>query len=88
MTADYSVQELARLVGIGPETVRRLARSGRLRGAYKIGGQWRFAREDVDLLRRPHACSDFDLADIDVAACMGAKEETPADAAGVEGERT
>ena len=87
MSPDLAVRDVAHLMGIHPETVRRLARQGRLPG-YRAGGQWRFPPEEVALLRRPHACSDYDLADIDVAACMGAKEETPADAAGVEGEGT
>lgn len=44
---DYmTVDEVAAYFGISPETVRRLARSGKL-PAYRIGKLWRFNIEDI-----------------------------------------
>jgi len=37
-----TVDEAAKMLKIHPETVRRLAREGKLPGAYRVGGQWRF----------------------------------------------
>ena len=51
MEKDYTVGEFAALVCVHPDTVRRLARAGRLPGAYKVGSQWRIAREAVERLR-------------------------------------
>jgi excisionase family DNA binding protein len=42
---------MARLMGVHPATVRRLARAGRLSGAYRVGRQWRFALEAIEKLR-------------------------------------
>lgn len=39
--------EVARLVGLSPQAVRKAARSGRLSGTLAADG-WRFSREDVD----------------------------------------
>ncbi|MCH8244055.1 MAG: CRISPR-associated protein Cas4 [Planctomycetes bacterium] len=46
-----TVDELATLTAYHPETLRQLARRGRIAGSYKIGGHWRFAKEAVDRLR-------------------------------------
>lgn len=35
-------KELAKLMRIHPYTVERLAREGRIKGAFKMGGVWRF----------------------------------------------
>ncbi len=48
-----TTQEVARLLRVTPETVRRLGRSGRLRGfvlSDKSG--WRFRRSDVEAFIR------------------------------------
>jgi len=42
---DFSIKELAGIVGKHPETLRSLARRGRLIGAYRIGSEWRINRE-------------------------------------------
>ena len=42
-----TVEELAKYLRIHPYTVRRLARAGKLPG-FKIGGQWRFKKEEID----------------------------------------
>ncbi|MCK4376249.1 MAG: helix-turn-helix domain-containing protein [Candidatus Brocadiae bacterium] len=51
MAPDLTVHDVAELTGVHAATVRRLARAGRLPGAYKIGRQWRFAREAIEHLR-------------------------------------
>ncbi len=59
MKSDYTVRELAVLLGVHPETLRRLARAGRLSGAYKVGARWRFAREAIGDLRSQVARSIY-----------------------------
>ena len=44
-----SVADVAALLGLGEETVRRMARRGELRG-YKVAGRLRFRQDDVDAL--------------------------------------
>lgn len=39
--------EVAKLLRVHVRTVTRLATSGELPG-FKVGGQWRFKREDID----------------------------------------
>ena len=51
MPSDLSLQELAELTGRHPETLRQLARAGRL-PMYKMGGRWAITREAADRLRR------------------------------------
>ena len=51
MKQDLKVRQLAFLLHVHPATIRRLARAGKLSGAYKVGSQWRFAREAVELMR-------------------------------------
>jgi excisionase family DNA binding protein len=69
MRPDFTVQDVADLMGIHPATVRRLARAGRLSGAYKVGSQWRFAREAIAELRgqivRSTYHRDIGLASLD-----------------------
>lgn len=48
---DLTVTDLAKLVKYHPETIRRLARAGKIPGAYHIGNGWRFASEAVTALR-------------------------------------
>ncbi len=47
---DYTPARLASILGVHVETVRRQAREGRLPG-YKVGRLWRFASENVELMR-------------------------------------
>lgn len=42
---DLTIRELAEVAGLHVETVRRLARLGRIPGAYRIGEQWRVNRK-------------------------------------------
>ncbi len=48
---DQTIQDVATLMAVHPETLRRLARAGRLPGAYKIGRQWRIAAEALARVR-------------------------------------
>lgn len=43
----YTVDEVAKALKLNPYTVRRLVREGKI-PAFKIGGQWRFRKEEVD----------------------------------------
>jgi len=52
MVKDLTLEELARVVGMHPETLRCKARMGHLPGAYRIGGRWRISRAAADRLRR------------------------------------
>jgi len=69
MTPDLSVRHVSAVMGVHPATVRRLARAGRLAGAYKVGRQWRFAREAIEKLRgqiiRATYHTEIDLSNID-----------------------
>lgn len=51
--ADFNIEQLADLVSCHGATLRRLAREGRLPGAYRLGGggSWRIRAEAVDGLR-------------------------------------
>ena len=74
MKPDYSAAELAQLFGVHIDTVRRLARAGRLSGAYKIGQQWRFVRETVADLRGQIVRSTYHR-DIDLSTLEGEHPE-------------
>ena len=48
-----TAEEVAEYLRIHPYTLRRLARAGKLPG-FKIGGQWRFNKVDIDsLIKNP-----------------------------------
>ena len=42
-----TIEEVAEYVSMHPESIRRMARQGRLPGR-KLGGVWRFRQEDVE----------------------------------------
>lgn len=48
---DLSLDELAELLRVHPETIRRKARASEIPGAYRFGGLWRFRREAIDRIR-------------------------------------
>ena len=52
---DLSLRELSEITGRHPETLRRLARTNQLPGAYKLGHRWMITPEAVRKLRRPEA---------------------------------
>ena len=70
MQRDLTVRDICRLMELHPDTVRRLARAGRLPGAYKVGRQWRFAREAIGKLRGRIMQSTYQ-ADIDLSNING-----------------
>jgi excisionase family DNA binding protein len=43
----YTVDDVAKALKLNPYTVRRLVREGKI-PAFKIGGQWRFRKEEID----------------------------------------
>ncbi|MCH7729669.1 MAG: helix-turn-helix domain-containing protein [Planctomycetes bacterium] len=52
MAQDLKISDLAEITGLHPETIRKLARMGRLHGVYRLGGQWLMSPEAVDRLRK------------------------------------
>lgn len=46
MTAKYSVEELANELNVTTRTIRNYLRDGKLKGT-KVGGQWRFTKENL-----------------------------------------
>ena len=51
MSKDLTIQELAKVIGRHPETLRRLARMGQLPGIYRLGHCWFISRKAADKLR-------------------------------------
>ncbi len=45
--AVLTAKELAKLMRVHPLTVARLARQGRIKGAFRMGGVWRFPTREV-----------------------------------------
>ena len=45
----YTVEEVAKALKLHPYTIRRLVREGRV-PAFKIGGQWRFEKKELEKL--------------------------------------
>jgi excisionase family DNA binding protein len=44
----YTVEEAAIILGVHPETIRRMCKRQELRGARKVGDTWRIPRASVD----------------------------------------
>ena len=49
--SDIPFSDLARITGRHVESLRRMARKGKLTGAYRLGGRWILRREALDFLR-------------------------------------
>lgn len=49
---DLKLSQVADIIGVRVGTLRRLARQGRLEGAYRVGGEWRVNRKALATLRR------------------------------------
>lgn len=49
LSETYTVEEVAEALKLHPYTIRRLSRDKKI-PAFKFGGQWRFKKEDIDLL--------------------------------------
>jgi len=45
----YTIDEVAEALKLHPYTIRRLSREGKI-PAFKFGVQWRFKKQDIDLL--------------------------------------
>jgi excisionase family DNA binding protein len=43
----YTAEEVAEALKLHPYTIRRLSREGKL-PAFKIGGEWRYRKEEID----------------------------------------
>jgi len=44
-----TVEELSKYLKVHEYTIRRLARNGKI-PAFKFGGQWRFKKEEIEML--------------------------------------
>ncbi|HUT10557.1 MAG TPA: helix-turn-helix domain-containing protein [Thermoguttaceae bacterium] len=51
MSKDLTIHDLAKVVGRHPETLRRLARTGKLPGAYRLGHCWLISEQAARKLR-------------------------------------
>lgn len=49
----YTAEEVAEYFRLHPYTVRRLAREKKI-PAFRVGGQWRFRRDDIDNWSKAH----------------------------------
>jgi excisionase family DNA binding protein len=45
----YTVEEAATILGVHPETIRRMCKRGELRGVRKVGDTWRIPRTSIDV---------------------------------------
>lgn len=52
-----TVKEVAELLRISEFTIRELARNGKIQGATKIGGEWRFSRQVIDAMVQGEAAN-------------------------------
>ena len=52
MQNDLTLEEVAMITRRHPESLRRLARAGRVPGMYQLGRRWLMAAENVAKLRR------------------------------------
>ncbi len=54
-----TVQEVAEYLNVDPKTVYRLVNRGKLPG-FKVGGSWRFQRDDLDgwIAKQKQAAAD------------------------------
>ncbi len=53
----YTAEEVAQYLKLHPYTVRRLAREKKI-PAFRVGGQWRFRRDDIDKWSRSYPFVD------------------------------
>ena len=56
----FTVKEVATLLKVGEKTVYSMAQTGEL-PAFKVRGQWRFSRKDIDawIEQQKHTTHDF-----------------------------
>jgi len=60
----FTVKEVATLLKVGDKTVYSMAQAGEL-PAFKVRGQWRFSRKDIDawIEEQKHRTHDLDEED-------------------------
>ncbi len=58
------LRDVAALLKVGEKTVYSMAQAGEL-PAFKVRGQWRFSRKDIDawIEQQKHTTQDFDESD-------------------------
>ena len=52
----YTAEEVARYLKLHPYTVRRLAREDKI-PAFRVGGQWRFRKDEIDTWSKSGCCT-------------------------------
>lgn len=50
MTDFLTIDEIAKILKVHPQTVRRLMRENRLQGGFKVGRSWRFPATAIEAL--------------------------------------
>ncbi|MBU4252001.1 MAG: helix-turn-helix domain-containing protein [Candidatus Omnitrophota bacterium] len=53
----YTAEDVAQYLKLHPYTVRRLAREKKI-PAFRVGGQWRFRKDEIDQWSRSYPFSD------------------------------
>ena len=53
----YTAEEIAKYLKLHPYTIRRLAREKKI-PSFRVGGQWRFRRDDIDKWSRSYPFVD------------------------------
>ena len=53
----YTAEEISKYLKLHPYTVRRLAREKKI-PAFRVGGQWRFRKDDIDRWSRSYQFTD------------------------------
>ncbi|MDO8748602.1 MAG: helix-turn-helix domain-containing protein [Candidatus Omnitrophota bacterium] len=53
----YTAEDVAQYLKLHPYTVRRLAREKKI-PAFRVGGQWRFRKDEIDRWSRSYSFSD------------------------------
>ena len=53
----YTAEDVAQYLKLHPYTVRRLAREKKI-PAFRVGGQWRFRKDEIDRWSRSYLFSD------------------------------
>ena len=53
----YTAEDVAQYLKLHPYTVRRLAREKKI-PAFRVGGQWRFRKDEIDRWSRSYSFSE------------------------------
>jgi excisionase family DNA binding protein len=53
----YTTEEIAKYLKLHPYTIRRLAREKKI-PAFRVGGQWRFRKDEIDKWSRAYPFVD------------------------------